>query len=76
MWPVVVAVIVIPSAQQNHPALGLNLLFVRPMRESWEGEVEWGMLIAARMALARQLGIFRNYRNPSQGCLCTYRDIP
>ena len=35
------------------------------MRNWWEGEVELGMLIAARMALARQLGIFRNYHNPT-----------
>lgn len=58
MWPVVVAMIVIPLARQNHPALGLNLLYARPMRNVWDGEVEWGELIAARMAVARQLGIF------------------
>ena len=46
------------------------------MRNSWEGEVEWGMLIAARMALARQLGIFRNYRNPHRAVCALTETIP
>jgi hypothetical protein len=39
MWPVVVAVIaVIPSARQNHPALGLNALAYCEANAEWDGE--------------------------------------
>jgi hypothetical protein len=60
MWPVVVAVIaVIPSARQNHPVLSLNTLAYCAMRNGM-GSGGTGELIAAHMALARQLGILRN----------------
>lgn len=74
MWPVVVAVIVIPSAHQNHPALGLNLLFVRPIGNSWEGEVEWDVDRGPHGSSAPAWHL-PQLPQSSQGCfLGTYRD--